>query len=172
MKHRLLTILLVSLCVPGPAQALEPEPDLVSLAKRADQLSQDSVEITRDILLLEEALIPNRQRVAIFVTTTRGSALQVQTVDVRMNGRALVRKEFSQAQADALREGGAYRLRTSAMNPGSHVLEAAVKARDAEGSLHEFQQKMSFRAGQSARTLEIQLVGRDAARAELLLHEW
>jgi hypothetical protein len=141
---------------------------------RIDDLKQQVIELRRDSLVLQESALPASRRLSIFLSIEPGLPLTLESVQLQLSpdGASLARHSYSDEENEALQKGGAQRLYTGALSSGRHALEAVVDARGPDGTKHRLSGKVSFKSGSQPNTLEIELAGRSAADAGMIIHEW
>jgi hypothetical protein len=164
-------VMLLAACTPFSATAADAEQDPRASAQRSEQLRQRAVEFGRDLLMLEEAVIPADQRVTVFVSESRDLPLALESAEIRIDPDVSIRKRYDRNEAGAISAGGSHRLYTGALPAGRHVLEVEVSARDADGRTRHFSSKLSFRAGHGPRTLDVELNALDGNSPDLVIHE-
>ena len=161
----------ILLLMSGLAAAAEPVDDARALSQRVEELKLESVNLARDVWLFEQSLGGEAGQVVVFLSADPKLAGVIEQIELDIGDETIARHEYSAAEAEALRKGGAHRLYAASLEPGRHVLEARVNARGDGGTLRE-SAKLSFRSGKEPKTIELRLQPADAGAAELTVREW
>lgn len=153
----LLRALGLALCLavlPSLAAAADLSRDRIKgLDEQVQDIKQDVLAISTELLQLEETLIfPSSTQVSLFVSMAEGSRLQLDGVDVRLNGQAVTHHVYTHREVEAMRRGGVQRLYTGNLRSGEQELEVTV--RGPEG----FQERASHRFSKGAGPALVEIV--------------
>lgn len=120
-----LIILLLCLVIPATAGANAGEDGYRDLDQDVQSLQQDLVELGRDLFLLEEELLfPATTQVMIFVSLDVGQYFDLDSVQLKIDGRDVASHLYTRREVDALKRGGVQRLYAGNLNLGDHEVVA------------------------------------------------
>jgi hypothetical protein len=165
---RFLAALLLAAC---GSLAAETAPDAGELAQRVEELKLQSVNLARDLWLLEEELGEPENRLVVFLSVDPRIEDRPEEVELKLGGETVARHSYTAAEHGALRKGGAHRLYAATLAPGRHVLEAQLSTRGDAGRTRPGA-KLSFRSGEAPKTIELRLEETAPGQAELTVREW
>lgn len=118
-------ILLLCLAIPATAGANAGEDGYRDLDQDVQSLQQDLVELGRDLFLLEEELLfPATTQVMIFVSLDVGQYFDLDSVQLKIDGRDVASHLYTRREVDALKRGGVQRLYAGNLNLGDHEVVA------------------------------------------------
>jgi len=153
MIHRLLTpivttlaalaaLLLIGLAAPVWAQDAKPAPapapatataaapagvpaPTASLDNRVQDLKSDVIKLNRDLLVLEEELLfPANTQVALFVSMDVGKLFELDSVQIKLNDKAVTNYLYTPMEVQALHRGGVQRVFVGNLKSGTHEIVA------------------------------------------------
>lgn len=118
------TVLLVGgLVAAGGTGAAEPAADL-ALDQRLQDLKQQSLDLNRELLAAEQALLyPEQSRTSIYVAV-KIAGFMLDRVSVRINEEEPVVHRYTDSESRALLSDGWHRIVRRKLDPGSHRLQA------------------------------------------------
>ncbi len=106
-----------------PGQAEE------SLDQRLDQLKGDVAALSQELFELEEAVLhPADTRVSIFLSVSRGDAIALDSIELRIDGEPVASHLYTDREYAALNEGGLQRLYVGNVPLGAHQITATMTA--------------------------------------------
>lgn len=161
----------------APAGLLANEPDnapledAADLAQRIEEIKLQSVNLARDLWLLEQDLGEEAGRLVVFVSVDQKLNDRLERIELRLGDETIARHDYSSSESAALSKGGTHRLYAAALEPGRHVLEARLTAKGNAGPLTQ-SAKLSFRSHEAAKNIELRLQGTAPGLAELVIKEW
>lgn len=153
-----------------PAESLADE-DADDLARRIESLKLQSVNLARDLWLLEQDLGTDEGRLVVFVSIDPRLKDRPQEIELMVGDQSVARHQYNAAESEALGKGGSHRLYAGALEPGRHVLEARLRAHGDDGTNHR-SAKLSFRNGDAPKNIELRLQPGEAGLPELVIREW
>jgi len=153
MIHRLLTpivttlaalaaLLLIGLAAPVWAQDAKPAPapapatataaapagvpaPTASLDNRVQDLKSDVIKLNRDLLVLEEELLfPANTQVTLFVSMDVGKLFELDSVQIKLNDKAVTNYLYTPMEVQALHRGGVQRVFVGNLKSGTHEIVA------------------------------------------------
>ena len=133
-------VVLITLgCGPVIASSLDEE-----ISSLKAEVSAHSAEIFQ---LEQKILHPVDTRLAVFLTLTSRSGLDLDTVELFVNGQPVVSHLYTARDSESLQQGGIQQLFTENLANGPHQLKAVITARAANDrfvrreSTHDFQKR-------------------------------
>lgn len=95
------------------------------LADNAEALKQQSLQLNRDLLLLEEELLfPASSQIAVYLSVDVGDYFQLDSVKVKLDDNFIASELYSNRQVDALHRGGIQKLHIGNLRQGEHEISA------------------------------------------------
>ena len=124
MSIRSQLILLTSLFSVMGMGALEAE-ELSSLDEKIQSIKQQTLELNRDLFILEEELLfPSNTRLSVFVSLDVGEFFKLDAVKLSVDGTVVTNYLYTERQLRALRRGGVHRLYLGNIKSGEHEIVA------------------------------------------------
>lgn len=161
--------------VPTSLVANEPDhtplEDAADLAQRIEEIKLQSVNLARDLWLLEQELGEEAGRLVVFVSVDQKLRDRLERIELRLGEEIIATHDYSASESSALSKGGTHRLYAAALEPGRHVLEARLSAKGSAGPLTQ-SAKLSFRSHEAAKNIELRLQSGAPGLAELVIKEW
>ncbi|WP_111656474.1 hypothetical protein [Isoalcanivorax indicus] len=160
LKASLLAIALCVSVLPGLVVGGDMTRDRIKgLDEQVQDIKQDVLAISTELLQLEETLIfPSSTQVSLFVSLAEGSRIQLDAMDVRLNGQDVTHHVYTHREVEALRRGGVQRIYTGNLRSGEQELEVTVRGPD---GLHE-RASHRFSKGAGPALVEVVLSGGSA----------
>lgn len=158
-RSRAVSALLVSLIsvsslalMAFPASA-QGNPDVQMEAMKSDVL-----RLNRDLALLEEELLaPAGTQVTLFLSVQGGKLLDLDSVEVLIDGKPVASQLYSAREVQALLRGGMQRLYTGSLRTGEHTLVALFSGKGPNARDYRRGATFKFTKGSSAKLLELQV---------------
>ncbi|KKO44089.1 AraC family transcriptional regulator [Arsukibacterium ikkense] len=114
-----LTILLLLPAVPFVATAQE------SAEQQLEQLRQQAIALNRELFMLEEELLfPPQTQLAVFVSLDAGLLFQLDSVQLKINDKAVSAHLYTAAELAGLQRGAIQPLYKGNIRAGEHTLTA------------------------------------------------
>jgi len=96
-----------------------------SLDKRIQNTKQEVLELNRDLFVLEEELLfPASTQVAVFLSVDVGEFFQLDSVQLKLDGKVVTNYLYTERESAALLRGGVHRLHMGNLRAGKHELVA------------------------------------------------
>ena len=165
---RVIQSLLLSTLLAAPVIAQQASgDDIRRLDDQVQEVKTEALDIAAELELLEKRLLyPSETRltVALAMDTTEG--VRLGAVKIHVDGELVAQHLYSDAELEALRQGGVQNLYTGNVTLGKHELAVSVNGALASGASFEETARHEFTKDVDARTLAIKLVepGRDSGR--------
>jgi hypothetical protein len=138
-------------------------------------IKSDVLEIAAELRNLEERLLfPSNTQVAVFVSLDleEGNLLELDSVQIQIDGQPAAHHIYSFKELEALRKGGVQRLYTGNVRTGKHQLEVAVAGRTADGEDFVRSESFSFTKEVDPKLVGISLGGQGSGGASIRLGDW
>ncbi len=106
-------------------EASKPEQAESSLSQEVEDLKKASLELNRDLLILEEELLfPANTQIAVFLSVDVGQYFRLDSVKVKVDDKLVASHLYTDRQNHALSKGGIQRLYMGNLKTGDHELTA------------------------------------------------
>ncbi|WP_317932687.1 hypothetical protein [Halioxenophilus sp. WMMB6] len=129
-----LTMLMVTLSLPTLAQEVSRE-QIIGLDEQVQDIKQDVLAISTELSLLEEKLLfPSNTQVSLFISLTASDKVDLDSVEITIDGQDVAHHIYSFKELDALREGGLQRIFTGNMRTGAHAIKVGFRGKAALGT--------------------------------------
>lgn len=120
-------VLLLALAMPFGQGALAD-----TLDNEIDRLKADVADLSQTLYQLEEdVLYPADTQVAVFLTLRDREGLELDTVELYLNGTPVASHLYTERERGSLKQGGVQRLYIGNLPHGTHQLKAVLTARSA-----------------------------------------
>jgi len=101
-----------------------------SLAQEVQDIKQLTLELNRDLFILEEELLfPSNTQIAVFLSLDVGEFFTLDAVKLSIDGVVVTNYLYTDRQLDALRRGGVQRLHMGNLKTGEHEIVAVFTGR-------------------------------------------
>ncbi|MGH8136009.1 MAG: AraC family transcriptional regulator [Steroidobacteraceae bacterium] len=119
----------IMLLAMATARAEEPVPapaaDRSTLDAEVQELRREVVDLNRDLFMLEEDLLfPASTQIAVFISMDVGTFFDLDSVQVRVDGKEVSNYLYTAREREALLRGGVQRIWVGNMKAGEHELVA------------------------------------------------
>jgi len=95
------------------------------LDKKIQGLKQEVLELNRDLFVLEEELLfPASTQIAVFLSVDVGEFFQLDSVQLKLDNKAVTNYLYTERENTALHRGGVHRLYLGNLRAGKHELVA------------------------------------------------
>lgn len=155
-----ITVAVVVACLCGLVRSAFAE----SLDHEIDRLKADVAELSQTLYELEEnVLYPVDTQVAVFLTLKNREGLDLDSVELYLNGTPVASHLYTDRERDSLKQGGVQRLYIGNLPHGAHQLKAVLTARSANErfvrreAIHQFRK----RPGESRIQMTLDAAGPD-----------
>jgi hypothetical protein len=102
-----------------------PAPDRSALDAEVQDLRREVVDLNRDLFMLEEDLLfPASTQIAVFVSMDVGTFFDLDSVQLRIDGKEVTNYLYTAREREALLRGGVQRVWLGNMKAGEHELVA------------------------------------------------
>ncbi len=137
-------------------------------------LKQQVLELNRDLFLLEEELLfPSNTQVSVFVSMDVGEFFQLDSVEVKINGKQVADYLYTKRELDALIRGGVQRIHIGNLPTGEHELVALFIGKGTKGRDYKRGATTTFKKGLGPKYVELKIVDQTKNyQPEFDIKEW
>ncbi|MCW8193672.1 hypothetical protein F6455_02590 [Proteobacteria bacterium 005FR1] len=160
MKRIVGAFLIIVTCswLPAIAQQVSKE-QIRGLDEQVQDIKKDVLDISTELNLLEEKLLyPSNTQVAFFISLVAAKNLELDSVEVEIDGKPVAHHIYSYKELEALRQGGLQRIYTGNARTGEHALNVGFKGKTGAGSAFTEVASYTFSKGVGPEIVEIKLV--------------
>lgn len=126
----------------GPVRAGET----AALDREIAELKAEVASLSQTLFDLEESVLyPADTQVVVFLALKDKEGLELESVEVYLDGSPVSSHLYSNRERESLRKGGVQRLYTGNLPHGSHELKAVLTARSANESFIRREVRYQFR---------------------------
>lgn len=152
------------------AAAVDAEP----LDQSVQSLKQQTLELNRDLFILEEELLfPSNTQLAVFLSLDLGEFFALDAVKLTIDGTVVTHYLYTDRQLDALMRGGVHRLYLGNMKAGEHEVVAVFTGKGPQGRDYRRATQMQLQKTQGAKHLELKIIDSVASQQpEFAIKEW
>ena len=139
-----------------------------------EALKQELIELNRELFLLEEDLLaPSDTQVAVFVAVDQGSLFELDSVQLKLNDKAVANYLYTERELSALQRGGVHRLFLGNLPAGEHEVVAFFTGRGPKGRDYKRGASLNFEKTLGPKYLELRVLDdADAAQPRFEIREW
>ena len=145
-----------------------------SLDQDVQTLKKEVLDLNRDLFLLEEELLfPANSQVAFFVSMDVGEYFELDSVNIKIDGKEVANYLYTAREADALIRGGVHRVHMANLKTGDHELIAVFTGTGPHVRDYRRGATMRFDKGIGAKYLELEISDRvKKQQPEFFIKEW
>jgi len=158
----------------APAAAVESSDTTRGLDEDIQGLKKQVVDLNRDLFVLEEELLfPANTQVAVFVSMDVGEFFALDSVDLKIDNKAVSNYLYTSREAAALVKGGVQRLYVGNLKAGPHELVALFTGKGPNDRDYRRGASLKFEKGLGAKYLELKISDRARrAQPEFEIKDW
>ncbi len=137
-------------------------------------LKKEVLDLNRDLFLLEEELLfPANSQVAFFVSMDVGEYFELDSVQIKIDGKEVANYLYTEREAGALLRGGVHRVHMANLKTGDHELVAIFTGKGPQTRDYRRGATMNFNKGIGAKYLELEITDRvKKQQPEFVIKEW
>jgi len=152
----------------------ESRDEFRSLDQDVQTLKKEVLDLNRDLFLLEEELLfPANSQVAFFVSMDVGEYFELDSVNIKIDGKEVANYLYTGREADALIRGGVHRVHMANLKTGDHELVAIFTGKGPHVRDYRRGATMHFDKGIGAKYLELEITDRvKKQQPEFVIKEW
>lgn len=145
-----------------------------ALDRDVQDLKTEVLNINRDLLLLEEELLfPANSQVAFFVSMDVGEYFDLDSVNLKIDGKEVANYLYTEREVGALQRGGVHRVHMANLKTGEHELIAIFTGRGPHGRDYRRGATMKIDKGIGAKYIELEITDRvRKQQPEFVVREW
>ena len=132
-----------------------------SLDQDVQTLKKEVLDLNRDLFLLEEELLfPANSQVAFFISMDVGEYFELDSVNIKIDGKEVANYLYTVREADALIRGGVHRVHMANLKTGEHELIAIFTGKGPHVRDYRRGATMTFDKGIGAKYVELEITDR------------
>jgi len=165
--------------VMADAQSVEVDEALAreefrSLDEDVQSLKKEVLDLNRDLFLLEEELLfPANSQVAFFISMDVGEYFDLDSVNLKIDGKEVSNYLYTQREVDALLRGGVHRVHMENLKVGEHELVAVFTGEGPQMRDYRRGATISIDKGIGAKYVELEITDRvRKQQPEFVIKEW
>lgn len=145
-----------------------------SIDQDVQALKKEVLDLNRDLFLLEEELLfPANSQVAFFVSMDVGEYFELDSVNIKIDGKEVVNYLYTARETDALIRGGVQRLHMANLKTGDHELVAIFTGKGPNVREYRRGATLNFDKGIGAKYVELEITDRvEKQQPEFVIKEW
>jgi hypothetical protein len=145
-----------------------------ALDQDVQSLKKEVLDLNRDLFLLEEELLfPANSQVAFFISMDVGEYFELDSVQLKIDGKEVANYLYTAREADALVRGGVHRVHMANLKTGEHELVAIFVGKGPHVRDYRRGATMQFNKGIGAKYLELEITDRvKKQQPEFIIKEW
>jgi hypothetical protein len=145
-----------------------------SIDKDVQTLKKEVLDLNRDLFLLEEELLfPANSQVAFFVSLDVGEYFELDSVNIKIDGKEVAKYLYTAREADALIRGGVQRVHMANLKTGDHELVAIFTGKGPHIRDYRRGATLNFNKGIGAKYVELEITDRvKKQQPEFVIKEW
>jgi len=145
-----------------------------SLDQDVQTLKKEVLDLNRDLFLLEEELLfPANSQVAFFISMDVGEYFELDSVNLKIDGKEVANYLYTEREADALIRGGVHRVHMANLKTGDHEVIAVFTGKGPHVRDYRRGATVTIDKGIGAKYLELEITDRvKKQQPEFVVKEW
>jgi hypothetical protein len=145
-----------------------------SIDQDVQALKKEVLDLNRDLFLLEEELLfPANSQVAFFVSLDVGEYFELDSINIKIDGKEVANYLYTVREADALIRGGVQRVHMANLKTGEHELVAIFTGKGPNVRDYRRGATLNFNKGIGAKYVELEITDRiRKQQPEFVIKEW
>jgi hypothetical protein len=145
-----------------------------ALDKDVQSLKKEVLDLNRDLFLLEEELLfPANSQVAFFISMDVGEYFELDSLQLKIDGKEVANYLYTAREADALVRGGVHKVHMANLKTGEHELIAIFTGKGPNVRDYRRGATLMFNKGIGAKYLELEITDRvKKQQPEFVIKEW
>ncbi len=124
-----------------------------------EQLKEDTLNLNRDLLILEEELLyPASSQLAVYLSVDLGEFFHLDGVRLQVDGEPVAAQLYTDDQRQALHRGGVQRLYLGNLTSGEHEISAVFTGIGPDGRDYKRGADLQVEKGQEPLVLELKII--------------
>ena len=130
------------------------------LDERVRDAKKEVLDIASELQMLEEKLLyPSYSQIAIYVSLKNNGPFDLDTIDIKIDGKRVARHKYTTREFGALKQGGVQRIYTGNIKLREHKLEASISGRLSNNKKFRLNASHTIVKGVYPTIVEIRLAG-------------
>ena len=156
------------------AKEAESREQFRSLDQDVQSLKKEVLDLNRDLFLLEEELLfPANSQVAFFISMDVGEYFELDSVNIKIDGKEVANYLYTEREVDALIRGGVHRVHMANLKTGDHELIAIFTGKGPHVRDYRRGATLKFDKRIGAKYLELEITDRvTKQQPEFVIREW
>ena len=156
------------------ADEAESRQEFRNLDRAVQTLKKDVLDLNRDLFMLEEELLfPANSQVAFFISMDVGAYFELDSVNIKIDGKEVANYLYTVRETDALIRGGVHRVHMANLKTGEHELIAIFTGKGPHVRDYRRGATLSFTKGIGAKYVELEITDRvKKQQPEFVIKEW
>ena len=152
----------------------ESRDEFRSIDQDVQNLKKEVLDLNRDLFLLEEELLfPANSQVAFFLSLDVGEYFELDSVNIKIDGKEVANYLYTAREADALIRGGVHRVHMANLKTGDHELVAIFTGKGPNIRDYRRGATLNFNKGIGAKYVELEITDRvKKQQPEFVIKEW
>jgi len=173
----LIAVVMLALSVSAAAEVSEEadsREEFRSIDQDVQALKKEVLDLNRDLFLLEEELLfPANSQVAFFVSLDVGAYFELDSINIKIDGKEVANYLYTAREADALVRGGVQRVHMANLKTGDHELVAIFTGKGPNVRDYRRGATLNFNKGIGAKYVELEITDRvRKQQPEFVIKEW
>ena len=145
-----------------------------SLDEDVQALKKEVLDLNRDLFLLEEELLfPANSQVAFFLSMDVGEYFELDSVNIKIDGKEVANYLYTVREAEALMRGGVHRVHMANLRSGEHEVIAIFTGKGPHVRDYRRGATVTIDKGIGAKYLELAITDRaKKQQPEFVIKEW
>jgi len=145
-----------------------------SLDQDVQTLKKEVLDLNRDLFLLEEELLfPANSQVAFFISMDVGEYFELDSVNLKIDGKEVANYLYTAREADALIRGGVHRVHMANLKTGDHEIIAVFTGKGPHVRDYRRGATVTIDKGIGAKYLELEITDRvKKQQPEFVIKDW
>ena len=142
--------------------------------EEVQNLKKQVLELNRDLFLLEEELLfPSNTQVSVFVSMDVGEFFQLDSVQLKIDGKEVADYLYTKREIEALIRGGVQRIHIGNLRTGEHELVAFFTGKGPHGRDYKRGATTTIKKGLGPKYVELKIVDQTKNyQPEFEVKEW
>ncbi len=152
----------------------ESREEFRSIDKDVQALKKEVLDLNRDLFLLEEELLfPANSQVAFFISMDVGEYFELDSVNIKIDGKEVANYLYTARESDALIRGGVHRVHMANLKTGDHEMVAIFIGKGPHIRDYRRGATLNFNKGIGAKYVELEVTDRvKKQQPEFVIKEW
>ena len=160
LKHFIAALAILSMFILSTlvyAEDISKE-QIKGLDEQVQEIKTDVLGIAAELNQLEEKLLyPSHTQVAVFVSLNPGETFRLDSVEIRLEGKAVAEHLYTFKELDALKRGGVQQIYTGNLLSGDHAMQVSFLGKTEGGSDVQKTESYTLHKGVGPQIVEVAL---------------